>query len=353
MNTQTHMASVEDQAEETLDFYMPHSIRLKVKRLSQVFSLGVNPTSKRGTAGYDFYGYRSYVKGDYPRLLDPRKSLKENRPIVKEYFRESDISWNIILDISGSMRYPIGKNEPTKLAHAKSVAATLARLMMEHGIYPVFTALGAPVHKSRMATRHFSTLCQWLQKLTPVSSYEQEPILMQLQQIAHSRKKQLRHLFLSDFTLLHPQLHHAIQSISSTFGDLTGVCVTHPDEESFNFSGPIEMHDIESGARVSLDASTTKKAYLRERAHQLEQWQQTLGRMVHVRTTDPGWFSTLRVVEALHDVCLPAWVSQPGPGRASGVGPPYLASPCKKSVVPRVPVDALRTCGAGAHTTTA
>ena len=71
----------------------------------------------------DFAEHRAYMPGDDIRNIDWRLFARTDRHYVKQYEAETNASFSVLLDISGSMSY--GSGDLTKLDYARFVAACL------------------------------------------------------------------------------------------------------------------------------------------------------------------------------------------------------------------------------------
>jgi uncharacterized protein (DUF58 family) len=79
----------------------------------------------------EFAGHREYTPGDDLRHLDWRVYAKADRFYIKEYEVETNLRTYILLDCSGSMRYPEHDDgRMNKWTYAATLAASLAYLLI-------------------------------------------------------------------------------------------------------------------------------------------------------------------------------------------------------------------------------
>ncbi len=82
--------------------------------------------SKKTGGGIEFADHRDYAPGDDFRFVDWNAYGRSERLLVKLFQEEEDLSVHVLLDASASMALPARSGAPTKLAHAKRLAAALA-----------------------------------------------------------------------------------------------------------------------------------------------------------------------------------------------------------------------------------
>jgi uncharacterized protein (DUF58 family) len=82
--------------------------------------------SKKTGGGVEFADHREYAPGDDFRFVDWNVYGRSDRLLVKLFQEEEDLSVHVLLDASASMALPARAGGPTKLAHAKRLAAALA-----------------------------------------------------------------------------------------------------------------------------------------------------------------------------------------------------------------------------------
>lgn len=82
--------------------------------------------SRKTGGGIEFADHRDYAPGDDFRFLDWNAYGRSERLLVKLFQEEEDLSVHVLLDTSLSMALPSRTGAPTKLGHAKRLAAALA-----------------------------------------------------------------------------------------------------------------------------------------------------------------------------------------------------------------------------------
>lgn len=95
---------------------------------------GERRSTKRGTS-IEFADYRDYVRGDDLRRVDWNIYARLERPFIKLFEEEEDLSVHVLLDASRSMNYPEGDNvkERNKFFYGLRLAAALGHIALGTG----------------------------------------------------------------------------------------------------------------------------------------------------------------------------------------------------------------------------
>ena len=107
------------------------SLVVRKRRSGQV--RGERRSTKRGTS-VEFADYRDYTKGDDLRRVDWNIYARLERPFVKLFEEEEDLTVHLLLDASGSMDWPRAAAAPThKWLYARRTAAALGYIALGSG----------------------------------------------------------------------------------------------------------------------------------------------------------------------------------------------------------------------------
>ena len=102
-------------------------LSLVARKVVEGFMAGHHRSPHRGSS-VEFAQHRPYSAGDELRAIDWRVFARSDRLVVKEYVEETNLSCNILLDVSESMAF--GSRGRTKLDYARWCAAALAHLVL-------------------------------------------------------------------------------------------------------------------------------------------------------------------------------------------------------------------------------
>lgn len=105
---------------------------LRARGVVEGFVSGLHRSPYHGFS-VEFSQHREYVPGDDLRHLDWRVYGKSDRYCIKQYEEETNLRSHILLDCSGSMRYPehdAATGRLTKFEYGATIAASLAYLLL-------------------------------------------------------------------------------------------------------------------------------------------------------------------------------------------------------------------------------
>jgi uncharacterized protein (DUF58 family) len=130
----------------TLEIFDETFLR-KLERLSLVVRQvragqirGERRSTKRGP-GIEFADYRDYTRGDDPRHVDWNIFARLERPFVKLFEEEEDLTVHLLLDASRSMDW--GEGDAHKWTYARRIAASLGYIALAAGDRVTVAALTA------------------------------------------------------------------------------------------------------------------------------------------------------------------------------------------------------------------
>jgi uncharacterized protein (DUF58 family) len=93
---------------------------------------GLHRSPHRG-ASVVFVEHREYRPGDDPRLLDWRAFARTDRPTLKRFEQETQLTATLLLDASASMDFRGDPGRPTKSEHAATLLGGLALILLRQG----------------------------------------------------------------------------------------------------------------------------------------------------------------------------------------------------------------------------
>jgi uncharacterized protein (DUF58 family) len=177
------------------------NLELIARHLVEGFLVGLHRSPFQGFS-VEFSEYRPYQPGHSLDQIDWRVFGRTNRLYVRRYEEETNLQAYLLIDVSGSMRYPVDATH-TKLDYALFLVAALAYLLIQQR-----DAVGLYVYAERirehLPARSRST---WLRRLFQVlepyrgASPEKAPTLLPetLHTIAERLRRRSLIILLSDF----------------------------------------------------------------------------------------------------------------------------------------------------------
>src|ERR1043166_4460455 len=100
---------------------------LRARYIVEGFLAGVHRSPYFGQS-VEFLQHREYCYGDDLRRIDWKVWAKQDKYYVKQYEEETNLRCNLVVDVSGSMRY--GSGPLNKYEYGCTIAASLAYLML-------------------------------------------------------------------------------------------------------------------------------------------------------------------------------------------------------------------------------
>jgi uncharacterized protein (DUF58 family) len=120
-------------------------LSLVANRVRAGIMKGERRSSKRGTS-LEFADYRNYTRGDDLRRVDWNIFARLERPFIKLFEEEEDLSVHLLIDASASMNWPMESTDPAyhKFHFAQRVVGGLAYIALSSGDHLTITALYGP-----------------------------------------------------------------------------------------------------------------------------------------------------------------------------------------------------------------
>lgn len=107
-------------------------IEFVARQVVEGFLKGLHHSPHRGFSA-EFAEHRAYQAGDDLRYIDWRMYGRSDRYYVKQFEEETNLRAYLLLDVSRSMGWSSKPMLPTKLWYAKTLAASLALILLRQG----------------------------------------------------------------------------------------------------------------------------------------------------------------------------------------------------------------------------
>ncbi|MEO0510629.1 MAG: DUF58 domain-containing protein [Verrucomicrobiota bacterium] len=209
--------------------------------------------------GMDFEEVREYAIGDDVRTIDWNVSAKMDRPFVKVYREERELTLMLLIDLSASGIF--GSVEQSKRERAAEIASVLAFSATRNNdkvgllLYTGDVEHYIPPKKGR---RHILRVIRDILFFEPKGrATDHETALDYLNRV--QRRKTVTFL-ISDFIDAGPSLFNTL-ALTNQRHDLISIALTDPRESDLPAVGLITLEDAESGEMVEID---TGKRSVRE-----------------------------------------------------------------------------------------
>lgn len=221
----------------------------------------------------EFSQYRAYRPGDDLKYLDWKLLARTDRLYTRQFRETTNMSVVLVVDTSASMAYPLDSGDRTsKFRYAVIMAAALAHLIVNQGdAVGLMTMQGEKLVwvPARGGRAHLRLLLAQLEKLTPSATWDAPRVVTRA---ADLLKRRGVILAISDFYDNEDATRVELRRVVSRGHDVAVLQVVSRDEVELPFSSDVEFEDLESGARVVVDARAARGSYRDQMAAFLERW---------------------------------------------------------------------------------
>lgn len=229
-------------------------IEIKTKGLSQNIFAGEYHSAFKGR-GMTFSEVREYQYGDDIRDIDWNVTARHNRPYVKVYEEERELTVMLLVDVSGSKNFgAVGVEKNEMMAE---IAATLAFSAIQNndkvGVI-FFTDKVEKFIPPKKGKKHILLVIRELLDFKPESKGTN--INAVLEYLTSALKKRCATFLISDFIDGHD--YYKSLSIASRKHDVTAIQVYDKRETSLPNVGLMKVLDYETGEQKWINTSSSK-----------------------------------------------------------------------------------------------
>lgn len=220
-------------------------LSLVIRRLRSGQRQGEHRSRRRGNS-VEFADYRNYTPGDDLRHLDWHIYARLERPFIKLFEAEEELSVHLILDASGSMNWPEDEVGLNKWHFARRLMAALGYITLSGGDRLSLTHVQQTAHHSwrpRTGRGHVHTLFSHLSGLEAAGPTDLDTALYNLT-VGPSRTRAGLLFIASDF--LTEGYERGLAALQSAGYEVNVLHVLSPDEIEPVLGGDLRLQDIES-----------------------------------------------------------------------------------------------------------
>ena len=250
-------------------------IEIKTRGLSSDIFAGHYHSAFKGR-GMAFSEVREYRVGDDVRDIDWNVTARSNKPHIKVYEEERELTMMLMVDVSGSRGF--GSTEKIKKNLLTEIAAVLAFSASETGDKVGCILFSDRIEKfipPKKGRSHILMIIRELIEFRPESSGTSlaEPV----RYLTSALKKRCTAFLISDFLTSSADTTAFEESLrrASSKHDIVSIRLYDPREAELPDVGIVEMKDAETGAGVWVDTSSrrVRESYAeawRERTEEME-----------------------------------------------------------------------------------
>lgn len=237
-------------------------IEIKSRGLSQNIFAGEYHTAFKGR-GVIFSEVREYQYGDDIRDIDWNVTARHNKPYVKVYEEERELTLMLLIDVSGSRNF--GAVGPEKKQMMAEIAATLAFSSIQNNDKVGVIFFSDRVEKfipPKKGRKHILLIIREILDFQPEGRLTD--INLALEFLTNVVKKRCTAFLISDFIDNHDFSH--TMSLTNRKHDLVAVQVYDKRDTQLPDVGLVKMRDSETGYECWVDTSSAKIRHLYDRA---------------------------------------------------------------------------------------
>lgn len=245
-------------------------IEIKTRGLSKNIFAGEYHSAFKGR-GMTFSEVREYQYGDDIRNIDWNVTARHNKPYVKVFEEERELTVMLMIDVSGSRNFgtvsKLKKNQITEIAAVIAFSAIQNNDKIGVIFFSNKIEKFIPPKKGRT---HILHIIRELIDFYPED--KQTNIEQALQYMTNSIKKRCTCFLISDFMDEHP-FAHAL-AIANRKHDVVALRVYDPRENALPPVGMMFLTDAETGEQMWVD--TSDKRLREEYARYMAEWEKEL-----------------------------------------------------------------------------
>lgn len=229
-------------------------IEIKTRGLSQNIFAGEYHSAFKGR-GMMFSEVREYQYGDDIRDIDWNVTARHNKPYVKVFEEERELTVMLLVDVSGSRLFgAVGEEKREMIAE---IAATLAFSAIQNNDKIGVIFFSDKIEKfipPKKGRKHILFIIRELLDFTPES--RGTDIAMVLRYFSDALKKRCTTFLISDF--IDEKDYYKALSIASNKHDVYGVQVYDKRDSQLPDVGLMRVADLETGAEQWVDTSSKR-----------------------------------------------------------------------------------------------
>lgn len=247
-------------------------LELRARMIVEGFISGMHRSPYHGFS-VEFAAHREYVPGDDIRHVDWRLFARGDRLYIKQYEEETNLRTTVLLDCSGSMRYPEhertnGRRDSArtkwrnKHEYAATLAASLIYLLMHQQDACGLVLFDDQVREQippTSQTAQMRSMIDLIERRTPDG---QTDVKILLASLADRMRQRGLVVLISDLLTNTDDVIRGLQQLKHRGQDLIVMHVMDEDELTFPFQDNTMFEGIESPVRSLVDPQALRENYL-------------------------------------------------------------------------------------------
>lgn len=239
-----------------------HGLEITVRRPMD----GMRQSQHRSLAlgsSVEFAEYRNYIPGDAIQRIDWAVYARSDRLVVRQTHEEVNARTYVLLDISSSMRFR-GEGPMSKMDYACYLAAGIMYMMVTQGDSASLVTFDSGLRDVFPLTGSADGLRAPLLHLETIDPSRPGDIEGSLHEAAGMIKGRTLVVVISDLLQDPGDVMRALHHLQHDGKDVTVFHVLDPAEMNLPMKGLADLHELESGRRMTLDLDEIRDLYEKE-----------------------------------------------------------------------------------------
>lgn len=229
-------------------------IEIKSRGLSTNVFAGSYKTAFKGH-GMSFAEVREYQYGDDVRDIDWNVTARQNKPHIKIFEEERELTIMLLIDVSGSREF--GTTTQTKQEQITQIAATLAFSGIQNNDKIGVIFFSDKIEKyipPQKGKKHVLAIISEMLNFKPTRRGTNLDNVIKY--VSNAQKKRCTTFIISDF--MDSKDYSKSLQIANSKHDMVAIQVYDPREQSLPDVGLLKVKDAETGAERWVDTSSSK-----------------------------------------------------------------------------------------------
>jgi len=235
---------------------------LSVRRPVEGAMQGLHRSPHHGSS-VEFADYREYTPGDPPSLIDWAIYARSDRYVIRRYQEETNLRAHFLLDISESMSFrEAGRH--SKMDYACFLAAALMLVLLGQSDSAALALFNEEIRRSFPPVGSLDGLRPMLLALEEIKPAGRSQIEQALHETAEKIQRRSLVILISDLLQEPSGIIRGIQHLRHNLHEVLVLQPLDPAELSLSFGGLAELRELETGARLPVEAGEIREAYASE-----------------------------------------------------------------------------------------
>jgi uncharacterized protein (DUF58 family) len=236
------------------------NLTLRARLIVEGLMAGIHKSPFHGFS-VEFLEYRPYQTGESIKAIDWRKFARTDKAVVKLYEDETNLRAQLLFDKSASMRFVSAASAFSKLEYAKTIAASIAWILIRQRDAVGLSAFDADVSVNLPPRSTNVQLKTILSVLDSLEASSETRVGSAIDAVASRLSKRGLCILFSDLFDDTERIIHGLRHLRFKQQDVIVLWILDPLELSFTGGPPLRMRDLETGQDLLIDGETAARFF--------------------------------------------------------------------------------------------